>query len=113
MDFTLKTYHQLLESLLNAGYFFNTYRDFVESESRRLGERETLGKGDSETWRPGDSENMGKGEASQFHQNLTSSPAHPVTQSPSHQVILRHDVDKLPKTSLRFAQIQSKINKLV
>jgi hypothetical protein len=63
MDFTLKTYHQLLDSLLNAGYFFQTYAEY--------------------------------------------SSHHQVTTHPSQLLILRHDVDKLPQNSLKFARIQA------
>lgn len=57
MDFTLKTYKNLLQALLNQNYTFQSFQEFIETPE-------------------------------------------------SKSIILRHDVDKLPENSLRFAQIQ-------
>ena len=65
MDFTIKSYHQLLDNLQNVGYFFQTFEEY--------------------------SQTMGPVEVP-FINKL---------------IILRHDVDKMPHNSLRFAQIQA------
>jgi len=57
MDFTLKSYYYLLETLQSQGFSFQTYMDFARESQQSC-------------------------------------------------FILRHDVDKLPQNSLRFAQIQ-------
>lgn len=57
MDFTLKKYIELLDSLISMGYSFQTFKDFLKK---------------------------------------------PVSRS----IILRHDVDLMPKNSLEFARIQ-------
>ena len=60
MDFTLKTYKTLLNSLQQQGFTFQTFQEFIE---------------------------------------------HPKAKA----IVLRHDVDKLPENSLRFAQIQHEL----
>jgi hypothetical protein len=60
MDFTIKTYKLLLQTLISKGYAFQTFRQFLESPRERV-------------------------------------------------VILRHDVDRLPGHSLRFAKIQHEL----
>lgn len=64
MDFTIKTYIQLLESLQKADYHFLTYAEYVSKSEEEI---------------------------------------------PRKNIVLRHDVDKLPYNSLRFAQIQSEL----
>lgn len=64
MEFNLKSYHQLLNSLQNAGYAFQSYNDFAESRGK-------------------------------------------LNSSGDKLIMLRHDVDKMPMNSLRFAKIQS------
>ena len=34
MDFTVKTYKQLLDTLINAGYSFQTFSEFLEQSGR-------------------------------------------------------------------------------
>ena len=60
MDFTIKSYINLLKGLISSGYKYETFSDYLEQSSERA-------------------------------------------------VILRHDVDLLPKNSLHFAQIQSEL----
>ena len=60
MDFTLKKYKELLITLKNENYSFQTFEEFLSKPNRKA-------------------------------------------------VILRHDVDLLPKNSLRFAKIQHRI----
>ena len=60
MDFTIKTYKQLLDTLMQMGYSFQTFQEFREQPKEK-------------------------------------------------SIVLRHDVDKLPANSLRFAQIQHKL----
>jgi hypothetical protein len=57
MDFTLKTYKTLLNTLISEGYKFQTFQEFMNKPKEKA-------------------------------------------------IVLRHDVDKLPENSLRFAQIQ-------
>ncbi|MBI4649232.1 MAG: hypothetical protein HY738_22210 [Bacteroidia bacterium] len=61
MDFTIKIYITLLESLQSHGFFFQTFENFIKSPKNKV-------------------------------------------------IILRHDVDKLPQNSLKFAQIQHKMS---
>ena len=61
MDFTYKIYRELIESLIDNQYVFQTYKDYIKSNIKR-------------------------------------------------SVVLRHDVDKKPLRSLRFAKIQSEYN---
>ncbi|MCD4737360.1 MAG: hypothetical protein K8R53_15050 [Bacteroidales bacterium] len=61
MDFTVKKYRELLISIVNAGFNFQTFEDYLANPKEKT-------------------------------------------------VILRHDVDKKPKNSLLFAQIQSKMS---
>lgn len=74
MDFTIKTYNQLLASVLSQGYSFQTLANYIESCSNK----------------------------SEAHKYLGD-------KIPSHfkLIILRHDIDKLPLNSLKFAQIQT------
>jgi hypothetical protein len=93
MDFTIKQYTQLLDSLQNAGFLFQSYVDFVESESGRPGPKETESPFDildKETYK----------QASTQVRNHTS-------KQESQLLILRHDVDKMAQNSFRFAQIQA------
>ena len=60
MDFTLKTYHVLLKTLIQQDFSFQLFHEFIERPKERT-------------------------------------------------ILLRHDVDKLPENSLRFAQIQNKL----
>ena len=57
MDFTIKKYKSLIKALQRQGYFFQTFKEFINNQKEKA-------------------------------------------------IIIRHDVDKLPKNSLRFAQIQ-------
>lgn len=83
-DFNLTIYRQLLETLLNKGYEFVTYADYVKSviaESRvHSAER-----------KPNSVE----------HQTLNSKP-YPLC-------ILRHDVDRQPENSLATAKIEKEL----
>ncbi len=97
MDFTIKTYHQLLDSLVGAGYTFQTYREYVEKleirkqktevRDKKLEKREVRNDGNSKNG----ALNIEQGTLNKEHQII----------------ILRHDVDKLPQNALRFAQIQA------
>lgn len=60
MDFTIQIYNELLESMMNSGYSFQTFEGFMKNPKEKV-------------------------------------------------IVLRHDVDKLPQNSLRFAQIQHKL----
>ena len=57
MDFIIKKYKSLIKALQRQGYFFQTFKEFINNQKEKA-------------------------------------------------IILRHDVDKLPHNSLRFAQIQ-------
>ena len=60
MDFTIKIYIQLIRTVLNSNYSFQTFSDFIEEPKAK-------------------------------------------------SIILRHDVDKLPENSLKFAMIQNEL----
>jgi len=64
MDFTIKIYKELLQSLKSAGFSFLSFSDYLSYSSDGI------------------------------------------SSEPTKTIILRHDVDLLPKHSLRFAQIQ-------
>jgi len=82
MDFTLKTYRQLLQSLQNAGFSFITFSEYIESEKLKT-------------------------KSEKFNETNKPSPSPPsYTPNPSRFIILRHDVDLLPENSLTFARIQ-------
>ncbi len=80
MDFTITQYTQLLKSLQSAGFFFQTFEEYLSQETIKNPESQ-----------------------SHLH-SITQSRNHPTTQS--RKIILRHDVDLLPRHSLRFAKIQ-------
>jgi hypothetical protein len=82
MDFTLKTYHLLLQSLQSADFSFVTFHEYLESEKLKV-KREKLG-------------NASDINPSGFQLRASSTK----------QIILRHDVDLLPQNSLAFARIQ-------
>jgi len=83
LDFTLKTYQSLLKALINQGYTFQPFQEYLESN------------------------------ISPTQSGLVSPSGVPITVGKgarkgktSKTIILRHDVDKLPENSLRFAQMQ-------
>ena len=81
MEFTIKTYKALLNALIEQGFSFQTFQEYIENYkglvSPCLPDRQALG-------------DKGAGVG-----NKT--------------IILRHDVDKLPGNSFRFAQIQHEL----
>ena len=106
MDFTLKTYHQLLDSLQNAGFFFQTYREFVENSEVQISNLE-VESSDSLQNLTREAQITPKGTLQSITKELQPRKTrnHANTQ-PSQLLILRHNVDKRPQNSLRFAQIQ-------
>ncbi len=80
MDFTITQYTQLLKSLQDAGFFFQTFEEYITQETISITESQSR------------------------HHSITP----PLNHAPTHprKIILRHDVDLLPHHSLRFAQIQ-------
>ncbi|MFN3554355.1 MAG: hypothetical protein ACK4VN_00155 [Bacteroidales bacterium] len=114
MDFTLKTYKQLLQTLKDAGYRFITFEEYLgrsedgrwETEDGRLKteDRSKL-RAQPEIPRHAGTEDRrretedGRWETEVYH-------ASPVTDDTSPVIILRHDVDLLPQNSLAFARIQ-------
>ncbi len=107
MDFTLKTYRQLLTALQNQGFVFQTFQEFLENPAQPL--YPLKGK-DQHT--------------SRFYERKPPFRACPdisgeskpacrlgrgAGEKKSKTIILRHDVDKLPQNSLRFAQIQHEL----
>jgi hypothetical protein len=90
MDFTLKTYRSLLQALKDAGYRFVTFEEYIKEKNPNL-----------EILNPKQS----KGEFSEAN-NTGSTLRSPVSGLRSPFVILRHDVDLLPRNSLAFARIQ-------
>lgn len=81
MDFTIKQYQQLLESLQNAGFFFQTFAEYIQNEDL----------------------NRDQQISAKVQKNKNSNPP-----NQNKLIVLRHDVDARPQNSLRFAQIQTK-----
>jgi hypothetical protein len=94
MDFTIKTYKNLLKSLQNAGFFFKTFSEYITENPTPLDEDSPL-----------------TSHLSPLIPHLTSLTSHPSPHIPhlSLLIILRHDVDLLPQNSLRFARIQAEM----
>jgi len=82
MDFTIKIYQQLLTTLQNQGFVFQTFQEYIESY-----------QGLASPLVPVPSHREDKGASAGKDKQRT--------------IILRHDVDLLPQNSLRFAQIQN------
>ena len=81
IDFNLKTYTRLLDTLKKAGFTFLTFREYMLLQSR--------------------SPEHGTGKTDENGQLFI------VGSSINKKIILRHDVDALPGNSLRFARIQA------
>ncbi len=77
MDFTHKTYRELLQTLQTQGFSFQTFKEFLKN---------------NQCIRDGSSPLVDRG--------VSDGESKPKT------IILRHDVDLLPQNSLRFAEIQ-------
>jgi hypothetical protein len=86
-DFTLRIYHQLLDAFQESGTTFLPYRDFHRTAESRNPELRTLNP-----------------ELRTLNSELRTLNSELRTENPL--VLLRHDVDRLPLNSLRFAQIQ-------
>ena len=102
MDFTLKTYKQLLTALQNQGFVFQTFQEFLERPTQSLSPE-------------GVGFPLGNKRASEGKQKPACPPSADepsglgAGEKKSKTIILRHDVDKLPQNSLRFAQIQHEL----
>ena len=85
MDFTIKTYKQLLKSLQNAGFSFMTFGEYIENKEKGKRKRES------------------------GIRNVYPVKSRSEYFTGAKFVILRHDVDALPENSLRFARIQTEL----
>ncbi|MDX9694225.1 MAG: hypothetical protein RBT49_00385 [Bacteroidales bacterium] len=86
MDFTINTYKQLLKALQQQDFPFQTFQEYLE--------RPTQPPPDSYRDPEGVGLPLGNKRAREAKNKI---------------IILRHDVDKLPENSLRFAQIQHEL----
>ncbi|HAF30862.1 MAG TPA: hypothetical protein DCG75_17620 [Bacteroidales bacterium] len=100
MDFTLNTYKQLVNTLQKQAYVFQTFQEFINRPSQPLTSRNKSGTGSV-----GDSLPLGN-LAKRSHELASNKRA---GEGQAKTIILRHDVDKLPENSLRFAQIQHEL----
>lgn len=99
-DFTLKTYRQLLETLLAKGYRFTRFDDWAESTAQRA-----------------ELKVQSKGKISQFDRNdkriqvqlMERQDANTLSALLSPLCVLRHDVDRLPENSLVTAKIEAEL----
>ncbi len=94
MNFTLKTYQNLLKALQDQGFSFQTFQEFLDSSSQPL--------------RP-EGEGIPLGNLAKRSHEPASNQRASVGKEKQKTIILRHDVDKLPANSLRFAQIQHEL----
>ena len=98
MDFTIKQYRELLKSLHSAGFFFQTFHEYLTfNPSTNHFEPNLLGEKPPNTFQ--------ESFRARFTGRETSQPRTPNAQ----RLLLRHDVDLLPLNSLRFAQIQHEL----
>ncbi len=81
MDFNFKIYTQLLQSLQNAGFFFQTFAEYITQETNSLPESQP-----------------------RYHDPTPPhAPTHP------RKIILRHDVEARYENALQMARIQYKM----
>lgn len=98
VDFTLKIYSQLLQTLQAQGYQFLTFEQYCMLGQRPLDE--ALNRVTAES--PSDKQQ----ETSDTREASIDSPTHRITESPTRFIILRHDVDLKAQNSVATAQIE-------
>lgn len=91
MDFTLKTYRQLLTALHNQGFVFQTFQEYIESYKGLA------------------SPCLAGSHADRHGRQALGDLGARVRKEKEQIIILRHDVDKLPENSLHFARIQHQL----
>ena len=97
MDFTLKIYRKLLETLQAQGYQFLTFEQYC-----MLGPRPH-----DESFNRVTTESTHRITASPERSDIASdSPNHRITESPTRFIILRHDVDLKAENSVETAKIE-------
>lgn len=115
MDFTINTYKQLLKALQNQGFVFQTFEEYLERSTQPQPKPVRLCHpgGRLASLYPLDKSLQALEGKDQPTIILISesSPSGDRGASASNDktIILRHDVDKLPENSLRFAQIQHEL----
>lgn len=110
MDFTLTKYRQLLHTLQQQGFSFQTFAEFLERPTQPLApegvglplEPVPSNREKCESLRVGSSP-LGDRGLPAGQAGVRAGERSPKT------IILRHDVDLLPQNSLRFAQIQNEL----
>ena len=98
MDFSLRIYQQLLETLQAQGYQFLTFEQYCMLGLRPLDE--SLNRVIAES--PSDKQQ----ETSATREASIDSPTHQITESPTRFIILRHDVDLKAENSVETAKIE-------
>ncbi len=108
MDFTLKTYYQLLNTLKNQGYEFITFDEYIASK-QEIDERNELKSSvhsSSDYSHPSAPLRVTDVEGKKKLSAVQSSSSINIKDS---LCILRHDVDKLPENSLDTAKIEKEL----
>jgi hypothetical protein len=104
MDFTLKIYRQLLQSLQTAGFSFITFEEYLESEKLKTKSEKLERPDNPKTNKEQQTPNKEQGTINQEQQTTNKEQGTRNNKQPF--IILRHDVDLLPGNSLAFAHIQ-------
>ncbi len=107
MDFTLKAYRQLLHTLQQQGFSFQTFNEFLEVPTRHRFSR-IVGTGSKGVSQPTEKNSNDSVELCDGVPPLGGKGVREGRNSDK-TIILRHDVDLLPQNSLRFAQIQNEL----
>ena len=101
MDFTQKKYTQLLKVLQQQGFSFQSFQEYIEKSALPPTPRITMPYGRQEFGTGSKGESLPSGNLRAAQKN---------EKNPTNKcIVLRHDVDKLPENSLRFAQIQHEL----
>ena len=101
MDFSLRIYQQLLETLQAQGYQFLTFEQYCMLGLRP--QDESLNRVIAES--PSDKQQ----ETSATREASIDSPIHQITESPTRFIILRHDVDLKAENSVATAKIEANL----
>ncbi len=127
MDFTIKQYQQLLTSLQHAGFFFQTFAEYMQHKESSSPTSANDSFPDTHKSQPLQPPTPNPRHKTQNSEQRTLNPERPTpnperptpnperpTSNPEHRtpnklIILRHDVDLLPQNSLRFARIQHEL----
>lgn len=104
-DFTFNIYYQLLQALQSEGFSFVTFRDYAQMTGNR---QPATGNGMS--MNPPRPPLNPRGERIRPDREPTTDNSETLKRETLKRfVLLRHDVDRLPLNSLRFARIQAEM----